>query len=78
RARRNSLLAPVSLPAELLARIFLMVATAEHDDGDDFIRTEENALENALGWIRITHVCQRWRSAALRYPTLWAEVDTVL
>ncbi|KAI0043363.1 hypothetical protein FA95DRAFT_1474888, partial [Auriscalpium vulgare] len=77
RARRNALLAPVSLPVELLARIFAMVATTEHGNDADCVRNARTE-ESALGWIRVTHVCQRWRSAALACPTLWTEIDTVL
>ncbi|KZV67255.1 hypothetical protein PENSPDRAFT_755030 [Peniophora sp. CONT] len=29
-------------------------------------------LEPSLGWVNVTHVCRRWRRAALNAPTLWS------
>ncbi|KAI0031645.1 hypothetical protein K488DRAFT_86614 [Vararia minispora EC-137] len=60
---------PISrLPVELLHRIFCLVA-------DDYPpRPYDSELDRAghLGWISLTHVCQRWRNVLLDMPSLWA------
>ncbi|KAI0036487.1 hypothetical protein K488DRAFT_82107 [Vararia minispora EC-137] len=35
-------------------------------------------LPSRLGWIRITHVCRYWRTAALSYPALWGTIPLAL
>ncbi|KAI0040997.1 hypothetical protein FA95DRAFT_1478090, partial [Auriscalpium vulgare] len=75
RARRNAILGAVSLPADILTYIFSLLATLEHgEEAEHFART----IDDKLGWIRATHVCQRWRNTALGCPILWTEIDTAL
>ncbi|KAI0289295.1 hypothetical protein BC826DRAFT_631265 [Russula brevipes] len=63
--RRNTL-APVSvLPAEVLARIFHLVALAE----------SSRPGMGSLRWIGITHVCHHWRQVALDDSSLWARIS---
>jgi len=57
--------APISsLPPELLARIFHFSALVEPPWSG----------MRKLGWIGVTHVCQRWRQIALDDSTLWARI----
>ncbi|KDQ51901.1 hypothetical protein JAAARDRAFT_62254 [Jaapia argillacea MUCL 33604] len=62
RAYRNSL-APISrLPPELLTKIFAL-------DGLGWEAGRAQPCRNL--WLRVTHVCRRWRVIALSSPTLW-------
>jgi len=61
KSRRNAL-APISrLPPETLAEIFSLLSPSA-DDSEDVPYLE---------WIRVTHVCHRWREIALSSPYLW-------
>ncbi|KAI0000806.1 hypothetical protein BJV74DRAFT_986331 [Russula compacta] len=61
---RRSAVAPVSLlAAELLLQIFHI-----HIHG---------SYTQPLGWIRVTHVCHRWRQVALRDSSLWARISGI-
>jgi len=65
-SHRNAI-APISaLPPELIARIFRFHALVE---------PPWFGMLN-LGWIRVTHVCRRWRQIALDDSLLWATVIT--
>jgi len=63
-------IAPISiLPPELLTRIF------------HFYALEAPPWSNGvqkLGWIVVTHVCQRWRQVALDDSSLWARITGFL
>lgn len=55
--------------------------SAASGDGDGDGQVEEPAPVDGkvertpdLGWIAVTHVCRRWRQAALDCPWLWSEV----
>jgi len=61
-ARRNTLVPISILPAEVLMRIFHFVAFSEQP--------------YMLGWVDVTHVCQRWRQIALDDSTLWTHFST--
>jgi len=62
--RRNAL-APISrLPPETLAEIFSLLPFPTHDFED----------VPYLEWIRVTHVCHRWREIALCFPYLWNHI----
>ena len=62
RSRRNAV-APISrLPPETLAAIF------------SFLLTEWNKNTCYLKWIRVTHVCRRWREVALGHPCFWSHI----
>src|SRR5712672_2420969 len=61
----HNMLVPISiLPAEILARIFHVIAFS--------------GQPNSLGWVHITHVCRRWRQIALDDSTLWTHFSTSL
>jgi len=62
---RNDL-APISkIPVELLSSIFSLVQRkCRHDSRE------------GLGWVVVTHICQRWRNIALDNPTLWVYVPS--
>ena len=62
---RLNALAPISrLPPETLAIIFTFLsASAWH----------EAAIH--LEWIRVAHVCHRWRETALNYPRFWSHIN---
>ena len=57
--------APISsLPPELLARIFHF---------STLVAPPWSGVQK-LGWIGVTHVCQRWRQVALDDSSLWARI----
>ncbi|KAF7790703.1 hypothetical protein EIP86_001659 [Pleurotus ostreatoroseus] len=65
----NSLRPACRLPDEVLAEIFLECVK-------DCRAEYENAAWNDYGqqpykWLPITHVCHKWREAALSHPRLW-------
>ena len=62
---RYNELAPISrLPPETLATIFTFLPA---------IAWYENAVH--LKWIRVAHVCRRWRETALNYPRFWSHIN---
>jgi len=65
---RNALAPISSLPPELLARIFRFYALVEPPWSGG----------QKLGWIGVTHVCQRWRQVALDDSMLWARTVGIL
>jgi hypothetical protein len=65
-SRRNTLALISVLPPELLARIFHFHAFVEPAWSTDVRR---------LGWIAVTHVCQRWRQVALDDSSLWTRIS---
>ncbi|KAI0038315.1 hypothetical protein FA95DRAFT_1600159 [Auriscalpium vulgare] len=53
------------LPPEILTIIFSILSSIDPP--------RSNAKRKyKLGWVTVTHVCQRWRNIALRNPLLWA------
>ena len=63
---RRSAVAPISaLPPKLLAQIFHFYALEE---------PPWSGGVQKLGWITVTHVCQRWRQVALGDSSLWARI----
>ncbi|KAI0058219.1 hypothetical protein BV25DRAFT_1919581 [Artomyces pyxidatus] len=68
KTRRNTLASPVTmLPVEILRRIFSLT-TSVYEPSPLYIGM-------ALGWIKVTHVCQRWRRVALNDWTLCNDLD---
>ncbi|VDB96194.1 unnamed protein product [Peniophora sp. CBMAI 1063] len=71
-----------ALPNEILCEIFSILATAEPTP----IKREERRyhvwpptasrvdLVKELGWIRMSHVCRRWREVLLKMSDLWARI----
>ncbi|CCM06652.1 uncharacterized protein FIBRA_08935 [Fibroporia radiculosa] len=64
RSRLNTLTPIARLPPELLAAIFAHYIA-------QFPKT---ASTHYYKWLQVTHVCSRWRHAALAFPTLWAHI----
>ncbi|KAI0041445.1 hypothetical protein FA95DRAFT_1477606, partial [Auriscalpium vulgare] len=67
RQQRNSLLPVGRLPTELLRIIFAFSSET------DRAWTEEGPTTK-IGWLTVTHVCQRWRYVALEHPGLWTHI----
>jgi len=62
---RNALLPISLLPPEILLRAFHLLALDE---------LAFSGKQN-LGWIRVAHVCQRWRQVALDSPSLCVRIS---
>jgi hypothetical protein len=60
-ARRNTLVPISVLPPEILSRVFHLL-----------VIEEPPLSENP--WIRVTHVCRRWRQVAIDDSSLWARI----
>lgn len=85
----NSLLSIARLPDELLAEIFMIYAAVFKADLADSQRaaghtatryllqhpTVIRRTESQYAWIRVTHICHRWREVALGFPRLWTHID---
>ena len=62
------------LSDDVLRELFDTVAdidpprTSFHDDDDS------DTEDGSLGWIRMTHVCRRWRRIGLDMSVLWARI----
>jgi hypothetical protein len=67
RAQINALSPINRLPNEILSRIFHFVSLEPIPD-------ETFAPEELLGWIRVTHVCGRWRQVACSDSMLWQRI----
>ncbi len=71
------------LPPELLSLIFETVAHIphRHEGIFDFVNVAHEEHTRAplpsSGILTITHVCKRWRTVALRMPTLWTYVSAL-
>lgn len=64
KSRRNAL-APISrLPSETLATIFTLLSASAWDERPAH-----------LEWVRVAHVCRRWREAALNHPRFWSYIN---
>ena len=62
---RFNTLAPISrLPPEILATIFVFLSTSAW-----------NKRDIHLEWIRVAHVCRRWREVALDHPRFWSHIN---
>src|SRR6266705_546725 len=62
---RNAL-PPISrLPPETLAEIFSLFPFSAVAFGD----------VSYMEWIRVTHICHRWREVALHSPHLWNHIN---
>ncbi|TFY68277.1 hypothetical protein EVG20_g3614 [Dentipellis fragilis] len=59
----------VALPLEILVAIFLHLQLS--------IRGVEWRYGIVPGWVRVTHVCRRWREAAISAAALWTEIQSL-
>src|SRR6267154_5285896 len=68
--RRNAL-APISrLPPEIIALIFSFLSLPR-----EYVRLLTGDKQNILAWLRVSHVCHRWREIALNQPRFWSRID---
>jgi hypothetical protein len=68
--RRNAL-APISrLPPETIAIIFSFLSLPR-----EFVRLLTGDNQDILAWLRVSHVCHRWREIALDQPRFWSRID---
>lgn len=63
----NSATIPCRLPVEILSRVFLFLSHSG-SEADPWLWGDENSV--SFRWIRATHVCRRWRSAATNCASL--------
>ena len=68
--RRNAL-APISrLPPETIATIFTFLSLP-----GDCVQILAGEEQGDFAWLRVSHVCHRWREIALNQPRLWSHID---
>jgi len=68
--RRNTL-APISrLPPETIAIIFSFLSLPR-----EYMRLLTGDKQDILAWLRVSHVCHRWREIALNQPRFWSRID---
>ncbi|KAI0045658.1 hypothetical protein FA95DRAFT_1479596, partial [Auriscalpium vulgare] len=73
--RRNALSLSCRIPPEVLATIFAFCRDDSVEDAERLPVHSESRLDSHRNWIRITHVCRRWRDVALDCSSLWWDVD---
>ncbi|KAI0281249.1 hypothetical protein BGY98DRAFT_932149 [Russula aff. rugulosa BPL654] len=70
--RRNAL-APISrLPPETIAIIFSFLSLPR-----EYLRLLTGDKQEPLAWLRVSHVCHRWREIALNQPRFWSRIDFI-
>ena len=68
--RRNAL-APISrLPPETIAIVFSFLSLPR-----GYVRLLTGDKQDILAWLRVSHVCHRWREIALDQPRFWSRID---
>jgi hypothetical protein len=68
--RRNAL-APISrLPPETIAIIFSFLSLPR-----EYVRLLTGDKQDVRSWLRVSHVCHRWREIALNQPRFWSRID---
>ncbi|KAI0048560.1 hypothetical protein FA95DRAFT_1034935 [Auriscalpium vulgare] len=60
-----------SLCPELLAEVFAILVIIEPASGT-WNYDPDAGEERTIGWIKVTHVCHRWRATALEFSGLWS------
>lgn len=66
----------LTIPDDVLYEIFYTIAARDPPPGS-VSSPHTNAISmypTGLGWIRLTHVCQRWRTILLGLSALWGKV----
>lgn len=68
--RRNAL-APISrLPPETISIIFSFLSSPR-----EYVQLFTGEKQDVLAWLRVSHVCHRWREIALNQPRFWSRID---
>ncbi|KAI0044648.1 hypothetical protein FA95DRAFT_1496676, partial [Auriscalpium vulgare] len=65
--QHNTSLSVSRLPPEIFTQIFINLAFI-----DPPLPCNGTEFRAKIGWIAVTHVCQRWRHIALQDPIIWA------
>ncbi|KDR65891.1 hypothetical protein GALMADRAFT_259965 [Galerina marginata CBS 339.88] len=71
--RQNAVAGVNHLPAEILSEIFLQVQ-AEYSNRSFSLPPEELNLTRANSWIKVAHVCRKWRRSAQNTKALWSRI----
>jgi F-box-like len=66
RQRKNARALISRLPVEILIQVFSYYAASD--------RQPHVRFRTPPPWLAVTHVCQRWRRAALSCPVLWVDI----
>ncbi|KAI0041224.1 hypothetical protein FA95DRAFT_716283 [Auriscalpium vulgare] len=67
----NTTIPIMRLPPEILTLIFHALSQIDEPCARQRSR-HVKSTPPSLGWLAVTHVCQRWRCVALQDPSLWA------
>ncbi|KAI0051928.1 hypothetical protein FA95DRAFT_1618635, partial [Auriscalpium vulgare] len=67
REQRNSLVPVGRLPTEIIRNIFTLSSEIDRPWIHECPTTK-------IGWLTVTHICQRWRHVALEHPGLWTHI----
>jgi len=59
-----------TLSEDIIHELFLLFAEVD----PPIKRNCDNDFSLQLGWVRLTHVCRRWREVGLKIPSLWADI----
>ncbi|KZV63065.1 hypothetical protein PENSPDRAFT_657605 [Peniophora sp. CONT] len=70
--KRNVNAACSRLPPDCLKRVFTFVRDIWPPSREKSAADER--WKYHLGWLRVTHICSKWRECALSTPTLWSEL----
>ncbi|TFY74932.1 hypothetical protein EWM64_g9081 [Hericium alpestre] len=73
-ARISGLAITARLPVEVLLHIFTILTECNPPSLQPRRSRKACKKFEVLGWINVTHVCQRWRQVALSAPGLWTNV----
>ncbi|TFY54182.1 hypothetical protein EVG20_g9817 [Dentipellis fragilis] len=74
--RQNTLTPIHRLPADIFADIFSFLVVLEPPTAPTTqYSVAHPTVSESLGWVRIIHVCRRWRTIALDQPMLWSNVS---
>jgi hypothetical protein len=60
-----------ALPTEILSQIFLHLVTSCTEKGYSLQWDDD---KDDISWMRVAHVCQRWREVAVDSPNLWSNL----
>ncbi|VDB92344.1 unnamed protein product [Peniophora sp. CBMAI 1063] len=66
------------LPAEIVSYIIELVAEDARGEGEKLAGANSLLARRAsLQWLRCTHTCRQWRSAAIQHAALWNSIPAV-